>query len=144
MPPRRAATTDLIWDFSEFTEQMSITSETGVPNVGYNGLIIQGAMTSDKKDYISTEGVHFNGATKTAQRAIVYTPSLQGRLTVAYKSNGSTARGCYISTHYGTTDVIAMDSDVVGSVTARLSPGQQYIIGCDAGITITNVIFSPF
>lgn len=142
MPPGRAATTDVEWDFSEFGERVSLTSETEAPTINYNGLHIIGAMTTDSKDYVTSEGVHFNGATKLGQRCLFYTPDMDGRLTVSYKSNGSSARGCYISKEMSTTNYLAMDSAVVGSVIARLKAGTTYYICMDASITITNVNFS--
>lgn len=141
MPPRRAATTDELWDFSEFVEQVSLDGELEAPTINYNGLQIVGAVATDNKDYVAAEGVHYNGATKAGQRYIHYIPSVDGRLTVSYKSNGSSARGCYISEEISTTNYLAMDSAVVGSVTARLRAGRSYYICCDAGITITALNF---
>lgn len=141
MPPRRAATTDELWDFSEFVEQVSLAGELEAPTINYNGLQIVGAVATDNKDYVAAEGVHYNGATKAGQRYIHYIPSVDGRLTVSYKSNGSSARGCYISEEISTTNYLAMDSAVVGSVTARLRAGRSYYICCDAGITITALNF---
>lgn len=141
MPPRRAATTDELWDFSEFVEHVSLGGELEAPTINYNGLQIVGAVATDNKDYVAAEGVHYNGATKAGQRYIHYIPSVDGRLTVSYKSNGSSARGCYISEEISTTSYLAMDSAVVGSVTARLRAGRSYYICCDAGITITALNF---
>jgi len=142
MPPGRAAPTDEEWDFSEFTVRQSLTSTTEAPYIDYGDLRIVGALTSETKDYVTEDGVHYNGATKSGQRFILYTPSVKGRLMVSYKSNGSTARGCYISEEISTTNYVAMDSAVVGSVVAQLRAGVAYYICCDAGITITNIIFT--
>jgi len=144
MPPARAATTDREWDFSEFTEQVSLASDTEAPSIEYNGLHIVGAMTSERKDYVSSEGVHYNGATKTGQRYILFTPGTVGNLSVSYKSNGSSARGCYISLDASTGTAIASDSGTIGTFDADLRDGTTYYICCDAGITITNIRFSSF
>jgi len=144
MPPGRAATTDVEWDFSDFVERVTLNGELEAPTINYNGMQIVGAVATDNKDYVAAEGVHYNGATKAGQRYIHYMPDADGRLTVSYKSNGSGARGCYISEENSTTNYLAMDSAVVGSVVARLKAGRTYYICCDAGITITNILYSPY
>ncbi len=96
MPPTGAAMTDesavKVWDFSEFTEKVLLTDASLAPQVEYDGLTIVGAVTSETKDYITTEGVHFNGVTKSGSRYIMLTLIKAGTLVVTFHSNSTSTR----------------------------------------------------
>ncbi len=148
MPPTGAATTDegtaRVWDFSEFTEKVLLTDPSSAPQVEYDGLTIVGTVTSETKDYITTEGVHFNGVTKSGSRYIMLTLAKAGTLAVSFHSNSTSTRLCYIATANPATDYIASQTATAGTVSATLIAGTYYIgIGGGGGATVDAVTFTP-
>ena len=144
MPPAMAVMTDAptVWNFSQFIQRVSLTDANVAPHVEYEGLTIVGAVTSESKDYITSQGVHFNGATKAGSRYIQVTLDRAGELAVSFTSNGSSARTCYIALSVPANSYVASANAVHDTVVAQLLP-ETYYIGIEGGITITSITFTP-
>lgn len=93
------------WDFSEFTTQVDLNESLNYSNPKYAyeytkdnmTLLCVGTQTGldskgNKAEYLNNSyGFHCNGASSATTRHIQFTPQYDGKLTVSYRSNNSSA-----------------------------------------------------
>ena len=159
--------TAITWDFSEFPKTADEYKEDATRNVDgydYNGLICHMPYAESTKegvtsatDYITTGGFHANGTSNAKIRFMTYTPTVDGILTVTYRSNNKTATdritaiGTEIATFTKTNvDEGSVPASVVAhgfttgstptEISAELTAGTTYYIYlANGGQTITKV-----
>ena len=158
--------TAITWDFSEFPKTAAEYKEdaSNVDGYDYNGLICHMPYAESTKegvtsatDYITTGGFHANGTSNAKIRFMTYTPTVDGILTVTYRSNNKTATdritaiGTEIATFTKTNvDEGSVPASVVAhgfttgstptEISAELIAGTTYYIYlANGGQTITKV-----
>ena len=158
--------TAITWDFSEFPKTADEYKEdaSNVDGYDYNGLICHMPYAETTKegvtsatDYITTGGFHANGTSNAKIRFMTYTPTVDGILTVTYRSNNKTATdritaiGTEIATFTKTNvDEGSVPASVVAhgfttgstptEISAELTAGTTYYIYlANGGQTITKV-----
>ena len=159
--------TAITWDFSEFPKTADEYKEDATRNVDgydYNGLICHMPYAESTKegvtsatDYITTGGFHANGTSNAKIRFMTYTPTVDGILTVTYRSNNKTATdritaiGTEIAAFTKTNvDEGSVPASVVAhgfttgstptEISAELTAGTTYYIYlANGGQTITKV-----
>ena len=145
------------WDFSEFTT--TVTAAGDNYTTSYDGLTLVGNSSSTyTSDYYSASaGFHMNGTSSSTQRYISYTPSVNGVLTVYYRSNNATATdritaiGTQVTTGtpltVGTDGVLAFGYTNGGtqqSIQAELTAGTTYYAYfANGGQAIMKLVFTP-
>ena len=146
------------WDFSEFTEQIDLIGDNY--QMEYNGLLLVGNkdQADVNKEFVkSGAGFHMNGASSSTRRYIQYSPTVNGKLTVSYRSNNNTATdritaiGTAVTT-FATVDaapetVLACgltNGSTVQSISADLTAGTTYYAYFAAGgQSIMSLEFTP-
>ena len=158
--------TAITWDFSEFPKTADEYKEdaSNVDGYDYNGLICHMPYAETTKegvtsatDYITTGGFHANGTSNAKIRFMTYTPTVDGILTVTYRSNNKTATdritaiGTEIAAFTKTNvDEGSVPASVVAhgfttgstptEISAELTAGTTYYIYlANGGQTITKV-----
>lgn len=128
------ATSTVVWNFSKYTEKVS-----SFTTLDYSGLTLVGN-NSASDDVSSSGGFHMNGTSDLTIRYIKYTPQFDGKITVYYKSNNSSANDRI--TAIGTevvrgTDVATLleDSKVLAAGYTNGSTQQTIYANLTAGTT---------
>lgn len=144
-PLTRAAVTDeemTVWDFSDVTENIPLAEPDAAPRLNYKGLVIVGAATEENKDYITSEGIHFNGASKAESRHVIFSTEKSGVFNVTYRTNGSSKKDIYLANSIPAETYIVKHNATSGVIGNRFEPGTYYV-GIGGGMTLSLITFEP-
>lgn len=139
----------IIWDFSEFTEQV-------VRDVEYRGWTIINNNRSPQ-DYVDGEGIQWNGTSRANARYATYTPPYDGTITVEFTApradviNRIVALGKSIVLG-ANLEKLLKNNQIVGaettdgfmqaSFTAKVKAGTTYYLySANGGCHITNIVY---
>jgi len=112
-----------------------------VPIIDYYGLSIYGYQGSDNKDYISSDGIKFNGGgTPAVRRCVAFSPEWDGLLSVTFRSGNNSTRTLHIAQAGESIVDIQTASTATEPVTVSvaLSSDELYYIWIDGGAGIIS------